>query len=123
MKPRKLTPSQIRSRIVLALKTLGYTVSEQCREQGRCKAWLRAPHAMRNPKAEAARVSKAITQAGLTSFGQHPAYGGEYEVYGPQYHVAINQDTDSGNGGGAFVEVSGRPKAANSRTVHTNQLF
>lgn len=108
---RSFTPTQIRAKIVSALKALGYTTSSMCHEFGRSKAWLRKPTQGRRPhgKAAAAKVAAEIRKTGLSANpSTRKSWGGEWDVYGPQYRVTINQEGDTGNGGGAFVEVRKR---------------
>lgn len=101
-----MTPTQIRARIVTALRPLGYTVSDRVREDGRLKAWMRRTHRRTSAGREAGRVAEAIAGSGLSVTGRRAAYSGEYRVWGPRYDVTVNQEADSGNLGGIFVEVS-----------------
>ena len=107
-KTKKLTPSQVRTRIVSALLALGYSVAEFAREYGHNKAWLRfrGKPAGKTAKALLARVSKEIAARGVavTSTAE-PDRWGEFHVRGLGFHLTLNQEADTGNRGGAFVET------------------
>lgn len=107
-KTKKLTPTQVRARIVSALLALGYSIAELAREHGHNKAWLRfrgKPPA-RTAKALLARISKEIAARGvIVTSTESPDRWGEFHVRGLGYHLTLNQEADTGNRGGAFVET------------------